>query len=244
MLSKAKIKFVKSLQIKKYRKQEQLFVVEGAKSVKELLNSSFRTSMVIGTAYFLDSTTISQGVDVIEVGEKELEGLGEFHSNDGALAVAHMKPNDYLEVTADEYALVLDDIRDPGNLGTILRIADWYGIKKIIASDETADLYNSKVISSTMGSFTRVDTYYTSLPEYLKQMALPVYGALLDGHDVHDMVFASGGLLVIGNESRGISADVIPFITQRITIPRYGLAESLNAAVATGIICDNIRRKP
>lgn len=244
MLSKAKIKFVKSLQIKKYRKQEQLFVVEGGKSVKELLNSSFQTSMVVGTASFLSTLTASKDIEVIEVSEKELESLGEFQSNDGALAVAHMKPNSYLDVVAGEYALVLDDIRDPGNLGTILRIADWYGIRKIIASEETADLYSSKVISSTMGSFTRVETYYTSLPEYLKNVTLPVYGALLDGNDVHKTAFASGGLLVIGNESRGISTLVIPYVTHRITIPRYGQAESLNAAIATGIICDNIRRRP
>lgn len=244
MLSKAKIKFVKSLQIKKYRKQEQLFVVEGEKSVKELLNSSFRTSMVVGTPSFLASLTVSKDVEVIEATEKELEGLGEFQSNDGGLAVAHMKPNSYLDAVAGEYALVLDDIRDPGNLGTILRIADWYGIGKIIASEETADLYSSKVISSTMGSFTRVETYYTSLTEYLKNITIPVYGALLDGSDVHKTTFASGGLLVIGNESRGISAGVIPYITHRITIPRYGKAESLNAAIATGIICDNIRRRP
>jgi RNA methyltransferase, TrmH family len=242
MLSKADIKYIKSLQIKKYRKQEQRFTVEGAKSVQELLNSDFLVYQVIGTSGFLSNIKPGKTTELIEVSEKVLEGLGEFQSNNTVVAVAGMKPNQSFDLPSPEFALVLDDIRDPGNLGTIIRTADWYGINHIIASEETADFYNPKVISATMGSFTRMAIFYTSLPEFLSKAKVKVFGAFLDGRNVHDVRFDSGGLIVIGNESRGISPDVEKFLTERITIPRFGKAESLNAAIATAVICDNIRR--
>lgn len=236
MLSKAKIKFIKSLQIKKYRKQEQCFIVEGAKSVRELLNSDFDVITLLGTADFLSSVTPAKHVEVIEVREKELEGLGEFHTNDAALAIARQKPNEYLSVSREEFALVLDDIRDPGNLGTIIRTADWFGVSKIIASNETAEFYNPKVISATMGSFTRVKIFYTSLTEYLEKIKLPVFGTYLTETTIHQVDFGKEGLILIGNESRGIHPDLEKFVTQKVTIPKVGHAESLNAAIATGII--------
>jgi TrmH family RNA methyltransferase len=143
---------------------------------------------------------------------------------------------------ADEFALVLDDIRDPGNLGTIIRTADWFGIHKIIASEETADFYNPKVIHATMGSFCRVLVYYTALPHYLNDTQLPVYGAFLDGVDVHQLKFPNAGLVVIGNEAQGISKEVERSVSHRITIPKKGGAESLNASIATAIILDTIFR--
>jgi TrmH family RNA methyltransferase len=242
MISKANIKFIKSLQIKKYRKQEQCFVVEGSKSVHELLNSDFETTMVVGTGEFISQLNKKTKAEIIEVSPKELEGLGEFQTNDSALAIARIKPNKELQVSDSEFALVLDDIRDPGNLGTIIRTADWYGIKKVVASEETADFYNAKVISATMGSFTRAEIFYTNLEAYLSSANHKIYGAFLDGHDVHQLDFGKGGLIVIGNESKGISTNVERLITDRITIPRYGQAESLNAAIATAVICDNVRR--
>jgi TrmH family RNA methyltransferase len=243
MLSKATIKFIKSLQVKKYRKQEQCFVVEGAKSIRELLASDFRIRMVIGTSDFLQTITVPKSAEAIAVTEKELEGLGEFQSNNSAVAVAEIAPNDNIVPGKGEYALVLDDIRDPGNLGTIIRTADWYGMSSIICSEQTADFYNSKVISATMGSFVRVKAYYTDLAAYLSATTLPVYGAFLEGEDVHKIsVGKRGGLILIGSESHGISADLERFVTTKITIPRVGAAESLNAAIATAIICDNIMR--
>jgi RNA methyltransferase, TrmH family len=243
MLSKSTIKFIKSLQVKKYRKQEQCFVVQGAKSVLELLNSDFEVIAVYGTSRFLHDLRIPGSIDVQEVSEKELESAGEFQSNNTALAIARMKPNEAPKVRPDEYALVLDDIRDPGNLGTIIRTADWYGIAKIIVSEETADFYNAKVITSTMGSFTRVSIFYTDLVTLLSQVSAPVYGAFLDGDDVHEKQFSKGGYVVIGNESHGISDALEKFITQKITIPRFGHAESLNAAIAAAVILDNVRRR-
>jgi TrmH family RNA methyltransferase len=243
MLSKAKIKFVKSLQIKKYRKQEQCFVVEGVKSVQELLASDFEVVMLVATNEFLANNRLPTSAEIIEATDKELASLGEFQSNDSVLAVARIKVPSRLDPGPKEFALVLDDIRDPGNLGTIIRTADWFGISKIIASEETADFYNPKVIASTMGSFTRCGIFYTDLATYLEsKRGTRMFGAVLDGKDVHTVDFGSGGLIVIGNESRGISNDLAGFITDRITIPKYGNAESLNAAMATAIICDNLRR--
>jgi TrmH family RNA methyltransferase len=241
MLSKANIKYIKSLQVKKYRKQEQCFIVEGAKSVQELLKSDLEILQVLATSEFLDDSSELRG-EIIEVNESELAKLGEFQSNNSALAVARMKPNLPLNVSENEFALVLDDIRDPGNLGTIIRTADWYGISKVIASTETADFYNPKVITATMGSFTRVNIYYTELSEFLDKNPLRSFGAFLNGKDIHDLNFGSGGLIVIGNESQGIRTDLESLITDKITIPKYGNAESLNAAIATAVICDNLAR--
>ena len=184
MLSKAKIKFIKSLQIKKYRKQEQSFIVEGAKSVRELLKSDFEVVSLVATAGFLSTLKTGKNLEVIEVTEKELEGLGEFQTNDAALAVAKVKSNELLTVSKGEFALVLDDIRDPGNLGTIIRTADWFGVRKIIASTETADFYNPKVITATMGSFTRVKIFYTNLVDYLQHTDLPIFGTYLAGENI------------------------------------------------------------
>jgi RNA methyltransferase, TrmH family len=242
MLTKSGAKFIKSLQVKKYRKQEQCFLIEGAKSVQELLVSDFELVTLLGTADFLRSIKKLPSVEIIETTEKELQGLGEFQSNNAALAVAKMKPNLSFNVEKNEYALILDDIRDPGNLGTIIRTADWYGVNKIIASTETSDFYNSKVITSTMGSFTRVSIFYTELTDYLSNIQQKVYGAYLDGQDIHALTFAPGGFIVIGNESRGISSELERYVTDKITIPRFGKAESLNAGIATAVVLDNLRR--
>lgn len=244
MLSKAKIKYIKSLQVKKYRKEEQCFIVEGAKSVLELLASDFEVVQVLGTPAFLSGlqSPYPEAIEVLTVSEKELVELGNFQTNNAALGVAKIRPNASISILPEEFALVLDDIRDPGNLGTIVRTADWFGIDKIIASTESADFYNPKVINATMGSFTRVRIFYTDLAEYLRDINQKVYGAYLDGTDIHKMTFEKGGLVIIGNEARGIRAGLEEFVTDKITIPRYGKAESLNAAIATAIICDNIVR--
>lgn len=244
MISKAKIKQIKALQVKKYRKQEQCFVVEGTKSVLELLRADFDVVWLAGTESFLKQNEkfVSKVTEVVDADEEELGAAGSFQTNDGALAIARMKPNASFSLAGDEFALVLDDIRDPGNLGTIIRTADWYGVNHIIASEETADFYNPKVLSATMGSFCRVQVYYTSLESYLVAARKPIYGTFLEGTDVHELKFNGSGLIVIGNESNGISPTIEKLVSQKVTIPRFGKAESLNAAIATGIILDNIRR--
>lgn len=241
MISKAKVKLIKSLQVKKYRKQEQSFLVEGRKGVEELLRSDFEVITVCGTKEFLRNHNMGRA-EVIEATPSELESIGSVESNDSVLAIARMKDNVRPSIGPDEYALVLDDIRDPGNLGTIIRTADWYNVRYVIASEETADFYNPKVIRSTMGSFCRVSVYYTSLVDFLQGADVMVYGAFLGGSSIHQFNFAPGGLIVVGNESNGISHEVAKFVTQKITIPKFGEAESLNVSIATGIILDNLRR--
>jgi TrmH family RNA methyltransferase len=246
MLSKARIKFIKSLQLKKYRKQEQCFVVEGGKSVLEVLKSDFKVEQLLLTQEFQQQNNGALKSIVSEqliVKPTELAGLGEYSTNDAALAVVKMKPNNPPTAMKDTFSLMLDDIRDPGNLGTIIRTADWYGIKNIIVSEETADVYNSKVIQSSMGSFIRVNIFYTNLEEYLSSNSVPVFGTFLDGENTHTINFGTQGIIVIGNEANGISKEVERFVTKRITIPRFGHAESLNAAIATAVICDNLKRK-
>lgn len=220
-------------------------MVEGAKSVRELLQSDFEVVWLAATESFLHDSEkylSSKEIEIEEASESELGALGQFQTNDSAIALVKMKPNKPLAITDGEVALVLDDIRDPGNLGTIVRIADWYGVKNIIASEETTDFYNPKVLSASMGSFCRINIQYTDLIDYLKVVRKPIYGAFLNGMDVHTLNYSNGGLIVIGNESNGISKEVEKLVTQKITIPRYGMAESLNAAIATGIILDAVRQ--
>jgi TrmH family RNA methyltransferase len=248
MLSKNRSKYINALKIKKFRQNYQSFIVEGAKSVLELLRSDFEVEFVLITTEFQQkySSILSQHKTTFEtVSVKELEGLGSFQTNDSCLAVAKCKENVFLNAQIGEYVLVLDDIRDPGNLGTIIRVADWYGISKIICSPDTTDFYNPKVIAASKGSFTRTRVFYTDLEAYFQnEMAdRMVAGAFLGGDSLHKFKFpSSGGYLVLGNESNGISEAVGTYVTNRITIPRTGDAESLNVGIATAVILDNLRR--
>ena len=238
-------KFVTSLHVKKYRVQEQCFIVEGTKSILELVESDFVVREVFATPQFISMHAgifKQKGIPLTEVTLNELQAVSSFKTNTSGLAVASMRINSVPEIKREEFALVLDDIRDPGNLGTIIRTADWYGITTVLASPESTDFYNPKVIASSMGSFTRVRIYYTDLVTFVGSYPGNVYGAFLDGKSVYEMDFSSGGLLVVGNESNGISKELDALIGNRITIPRVGHAESLNVATATAIILDNIRR--
>ncbi|WP_375578963.1 RNA methyltransferase [Marivirga tractuosa] len=244
MLTKNNTKFIKSLQLKKFRQKEGLFIVEGGKNTIELLHSPYKIKSLLVTEDFLNihqKEVLSSEIEPIIVKEKELSSLGSFQSNTDALAVVHEKvPPKYDESGFD---LVLDDIRDPGNLGTIIRLADWYGIKNIICSETTAEFYNPKVISASMGSIFRTNLYRRDLKGFLgENKHRKIYGALLEGKNVHQVKFEADGLLVIGNESHGIHQDIIPSISDKVTIPKIGHAESLNAAMATAIICDNVFR--
>jgi TrmH family RNA methyltransferase len=245
MLSKNTLKFIKSLQQKKFRKQEQLFFVEGGKNVTELLQSDYEVSQVLCTQQFLNSQAKllnSVKAEVFEVSQAILESIGSFQTNDSALAVAKSKPNLSFELGSNEWAIALDDVKDPGNLGTIIRIADWYGIQKIFLSEESAEFYNPKVLNASMGSFTRIQVFYTDLNAYLANSEHAVYGAFLDGDSIYQTEFGNGGIVLMGNESNGITKAIAHLVTHKITIPRFGEAESLNVAVATAVICDNIRR--
>ncbi|EON75953.1 RNA methyltransferase, TrmH family [Lunatimonas lonarensis] len=245
MLSKNTLKFIKSLHQKKIRKEHQSFFVEGAKNVTELIYSDFEITHLLFTAEYAEVNKevlqLASGSHY-EVSESVLADIGSFQTNRGALAVAKMKPSLSIEAEPGELLLALDDVRDPGNLGTIIRIADWYGIRKIWLSLQSADCYNPKVLHASMGSFTRVQMQYVDLAVKLKQQSLPVFGAFLDGQNIHGMQLRMEGILVMGNESNGISREVEALIGQRLRIPAFGNAESLNVAIATAVICDNFRR--
>ena len=241
MLSKRQIKYFKSLQLKKYRDQEGLFMVEGAKGVEEVLKSSFHVNSLIGTEVFLNSVSDSS-VETFQVKEDVLAQVGTFKTNNAAIAIVEMKEEPADAVVSKGITLVLDDVRDPGNLGTIIRIADWYGIENIICSPQTADWYNPKVVNATMGSFTRVSVTYQNLNEVLIHSDLPVYGALLAGDNIYQEDLRQDAFLVMGNESKGISPQIEKYITHAVSIPGRGGAESLNVAVSTAVVLDNFFR--
>lgn len=249
MLSKNRIKYINSLKIKKYRQLHQSFIIEGAKSVLELLDSDFEIEFVLATEEFLQkySTILSRHNTQAETATSaELESIGSFQTNDSCLAVAKTKQNEFLSLQESEYVLILDDVRDPGNLGTIVRVADWYGIRKIICSNDTTDFYNPKVIAASKGSFTRIKIFYTDLPEYLSDHAKDknVVGAFLGGESLYDFQFSPrGGFIIMGNESNGIGSQAGSFVTQKVMIPRFGEAESLNVGIATAVMLDNMRRQ-
>ncbi len=245
MLSKNTVKFIKSLHQKKYRLESAKFFVEGEKSVVEVLQSSFTVDLLLVTQEFATkhATLLSgKAFEVLFVTPNQLEQLGQYQSNDAALAVVQMKPNQAFLPEKGELILALDEVRDPGNLGTIIRIADWYGIKKLIFSSHTAEFYNPKVIQSSMGSFTRVQFYYGDLAQAFQEWKLPVYGAFLEGESIHELTNPTPGVLLLGNESQGISKEVEKWVSSKITIPSFGKAESLNVAIATAIFCDNFKR--
>lgn len=243
MLSKAKIKYIKSLQVKKKRIQEKLFLVEGTKTVLEFIQSKFTTAIVYGTQTFEEENiNILRELNIeFELAEeKELKQAGFLVSNNACIALIKMPEPSNQPITENSWTIVLDGINDPGNLGTIIRIADWYGINRILVSTDSVDVYNPKVISATKGSLSRVEVEYADLPELLINFKGTIIGADLDGEDVHDFEPPKGGLLVMGSESHGISADLQKLITSKIMIPRIGGAESLNVGTATAIICDNL----
>ncbi len=244
-LPKAKIKFIKSLRLKKFRLQENAFVVEGAKSIEHLLQSDYAIRLLVGTPDFLAShySQLTKHIpDIFQADPALLASLGAFQSNHTGLVVATMKPNKPITPPQQTYTLVLDGIQDPGNLGTIIRIADWYDIRQIICSRDTVECYNPKVLQASMGSFTQVQLYYTDLVSYLSQASMPILGTFTTGENLHQFSWPAQGLLVIGQEGQGIRQPLLAYIQQRISIPKYGNAESLNAAIAAGIVCDHMRR--
>lgn len=255
MLSKSQISFINSLKQKKYREEHQLFIAEGGKIVPELLNSVVVVKQVYATSEFLRNNVIPSTVERFEIKENELERISGLTKANEVLAVCEVPMYELNGVDLKgKLTLVLDDIKDPGNLGTIIRIADWFGIENIVCSYETVDAFNQKVVQATMGSIARIKVHYVSLTEFLQvqssKFKVSVYGALLEGKNIYSEKLSSEGLIVIGNESRGISEEVQKLITDKISIPSFshyklggGEAESLNAAIATSIICSEFRRR-
>ncbi len=238
MISENEAKYIQSLFHKKTRQEEGVFVVEGPKIVDELISSDYIIRKIYATDKWAKPSRFTGEVSLIT--EDDLQRITGLQTANEVLAVAEQKNNSNLPQLKGRLSLALDNIQDPGNLGTIIRIADWFGVKQIIASENTVELYNPKVIQSTMGSFLRVNIRYADLVDLLNDAEVPVYGALLNGKNVSGIGKIAEGVIVIGNESKGISQEIKQMVTQPVTIPRIGEAESLNAAVATGIILSHI----
>lgn len=245
MISNKWAKLIKSLHFKKYRKAERLFFVEGEKAVLEVLTSGWAVPALFATEAFIEQHPHAvKAATLLQVcSSEELVKNGTFSSNDAALAVVEMPQWPLFSAKNHSWTLVLDNINDPGNLGSIIRIADWYGISHILCSPDTADCYNPKVIAAAKGSFLRVQLHYLPLADILASASMPVYGAYLGGENVHQLKLeTAGGYIVLGNEANGISNDISQHISRKITIPAFGGAESLNVGIAAAVICDNLRR--
>jgi TrmH family RNA methyltransferase len=253
MISKSQIQYVKSLTVSKFRKTHKKFIAEGPKIINELANSSFTIEGIYAQSAWIKSNRFRfpNDTQIIEVSEKELSRISGLKTPNQALAVVHMSENIQPDSnTFNDLVLMLDNISDPGNMGTIIRTADWFGIKQIICSDSCVDIYNPKVVQATMGSLFRVQVFYTNLKICLEQLPAEqvIYGTLLEGKNIYQTNLEKQGIIVIGNESRGISKDLIPFITHKLFIPNYSFkpwdtAESLNASTATAIVCAEFRRQ-
>jgi len=243
MLVKSKVKYIQSLGQKKFRQEEGVFIAEGPKLVLELLLSVPGNIVEVFAVKEWMVEHQKQLVSFIctEVPEQELEKISQLATPNMVLAlVKNIEPVIPKEVKG-QVVLALDGIQDPGNLGTIIRIADWFGITQIICSEDSADVFNPKVVQSTMGSIARVRVSYTSLVEWLSGLDdVTIYATVLEGQDVTTMKKISSGVLLIGNESKGISPEILKLANATVTIPRKGGAESLNAAVATGIVLSHL----
>lgn len=249
-ISKNQIKLIKSLEIKKYRKKENLFFCEGIKIFKTLLSSDFKIDTVYGTQEFSEQFKEDiENLNFVEVSENELKKISSLTTAQKVIALVKIPGNKLPEIDYNnELVIVLDKIQDPGNLGTIIRIADWFGIKNIICSSESVDVYNPKTVQATMGSIFSVKTYYINLTEIFQNLApnIPVYGTFMDGENIYEKNLTKNGIIVMGNEANGISEEIENFITSKIAIPNFNKnkkAESLNIAIATAITCSEFRRK-
>ena len=239
MVSKNEFKYIQSLCHKKQRLLEGVFIAEGPKLLEELLSSNYVIQKIYATEHWIQAQ-MNQLDIVTLVTEQELSRMSSLQTPNQVLAIVQQKPN-ILPKVEGKMNLLLDGIQDPGNLGTIIRIADWFGIENILCTDDTAELYNNKVVQSTMGSFCRLNIWYGNVVEaVLEQNNIPVYGALLNGTSIYETNKIQTGILVIGNEGKGIRENILPFVQHAITIPKIGQAESLNAAVATGIIISHL----
>ena len=246
MISKARIKWIKSLEMRKYRLQHQAFVAEGPKLVGELLPYSTPLYVAATKEWLTENKHLLGAVgDVDEVSREELERASLLRTPQTVLAVMPI-PHPAFQPSAlnPQLVLALDGVQDPGNLGTIIRIADWFGIDTIVCSPDTADAWSPKVVQATMGSIARVRIVYTDLQEYLSKATVPICGTLLDGENIYAQKLPQEAIIVMGNEGNGISPAIRQLVTHRLLIPPFRPgAESLNVAIATAITCSEFRRR-
>lgn len=239
MVSKNQIKIITGLQQKKYRKEYKLFFAEGVKVVQELLNSNFELHHIYTThdVFAVDNSKVTL------INESELKKISALTTPNTCLAV--FKTKDERPVDSSGLIVALDDVRDPGNMGTIIRLCDWFGIKHLVCSENCVDVYNPKVVQATMGSIARVNIVYTNLEDYIKSTNLPVYGTFMDGENIYRKQLPKDGVIVMGNEANGISSQIENLVKNKIAIPRFGdlqQTESLNVATAAAIILSEFCR--
>lgn len=242
MLTRSRIKDIQSLAQKKHREKTGLFLVEGPKLVNELLQTHREQVIEVFAlpSWADDNDSLLQGLSHVRISESELTRISQLTTSNQVIAIVKQMPPIPLELK-NKITLVCCGIQDPGNLGTIIRTADWFGVHQIVCSEDTVDLYNPKVVQSTMGSIFRVSVQYMDLQAWLSSpIPIPIYATLLQGQDVARMSPVSEGIILIGNESKGVPSALIEVATQKISIVRKGNAESLNAAVATGIILSHL----
>lgn len=238
MLSKSQIKTITSLKQKKYRLQQGLFVAEGVKTINELLASQFSLQQL----YTTNSFKIDANLETV-VSENELKKISFLKTPNTALAI--FKIPEPKAINTNQLLVALDNVRDPGNLGTIIRLCDWFGIRDLVCNIETVDCYNPKVVQATMGSITRVNVSYLNLTDFLKTTHMPIFGAFMEGDNIYKSQLPNKGILVLGNEANGISREIEQVITTKISIPRFGQlqsTESLNVATAAAILLSEFRR--
>lgn len=245
MISKSQISFIKSLHQKKFRKEHRLFIVEGLKSLSEFINSQFEIDSIYHITDVMPKLgKLSQNIKLHQISPEELSKISALSAPQQLLATIKIPNPEELktELLKGNYAIALDGIQDPGNFGTIIRTADWFGIKYIFCSEDTVEAFNPKVVQASMGSLARVSIIYTDLKDLFAKAELPVYGTLLNGKSIYKTIFGQEGILLLGNEGKGISADLMEMISFPVTIPRFGSAESLNVAISASIFCSEIRR--
>ena len=250
MLSKSLIKLVRSLDMKKYRKETNLFVAEGEKLVNDLMASGVECYKIIATEKQASMLSVGGGVDIIIVSEDELKKVSFFKSPQGIVGLFRQRIGSPDTATPEhELCLALDDVQDPGNLGTIIRIADWFGIENIYCSIGTVDVYNPKTVQATMGAISRVNIFYVELPKFLASLkkSIPVYGTFLNGRNIYEHKLSPNGIIVMGNEGKGIGSECERIIDERLLIPNFpsgrSTSESLNVSTATAIVCSEFRRR-
>ena len=240
MVSKNQIKLITSLQQKKYRITHQMFFAEGLKGIQELLSSNFELVHLYTTKNDFPAVSIANKMIVQEGEMKKISALATPSSCLAVFKIPQEKP-----IIETGLILALDSIRDPGNMGTILRLCDWFGIKQLLCTHETVDIYNPKVVQATMGSIARVNVTYLDLNNYISRYPKAVYGTFMDGENIYKTTLSQEGIIIMGNEANGISAELENIISNRLTIPRFGelqQTESLNVATATAIVLSEFRR--
>lgn len=249
MITQNNIKFINSLSKKKFRDSNQLFIAEGDKLVADLLNNNYPIDKIYATKEWINHNITKHKIEIIETNIQYLKKVTQLKTAPQIIALCKIKPSNTLLINPeDELVIALDNIQDPGNLGTIIRLADWFGIRNIVCSNETVDVYNPKVVQATMGAIARVNVNYTELADFLNNTnkKVPIYGTFLDGDDIYKSKLSKNGIIIMGNEGQGISSLISKLINKRLLIPNFSdnqdTSESLNVSMATAITLSEFKR--